>query len=49
MYKSSGKPFSKACSPFVTKLANLLIDLAKRNTDIDNWMKSNTMNLYIFR
>jgi len=41
VYKSTGKTFNKACSPFVTKLANILIDVSKRNPEIENSMKSN--------
>lgn len=41
VYKSSGKAFSKPCAPFVTKLSNLLINTAKNNPKLEEWMNGN--------
>jgi hypothetical protein len=41
VYKSSGRTFSKPCSPFVTKLSNLLITSAKNNPQLEAWINSN--------
>eukprot|EP01022_Parablepharisma_sp_SALTPOND_P016087 TRINITY_DN231_c0_g1_i1.p3 TRINITY_DN231_c0_g1~~TRINITY_DN231_c0_g1_i1.p3 ORF type:complete len:960 (-),score=155.17 TRINITY_DN231_c0_g1_i1:21091-23970(-) len=39
-YRSTGKPFNKAFTPFISKLSNKLIELAQNNEKVATYLKS---------